>query len=278
MLDAALGTELESRGYRAPAPLWSAEALLDGGAVVRDIHDAHLAAGAEVLVTNTFRTAERAVTSAGLPAEDARHLSTLAVRHAKEAAGGKALVAGSIAPLEDCWRPDLTPAEPALSREHAAHAAILAEAGCDILLAETHHKLAELVAAVNGGVRTGLPTWASVSLEDGRLRSGETMEQAIRAALAAGAAAVLVNCSSVDDIRSAIPALAAAGVPWGAEPNHGHDSGTGLWQHGGEDATPLTLLTAALVEAGAQLIGTCCGTTPAHLAQVAATVRALSRA
>ncbi len=79
-------------------------------------------AGAEVLTANTFRTHRRTLAKGGL-GERSRELTALAVRLAREAAtsaGRPIFVAGSLAPLEDCYRPDLVPDDAALEREHGS--------------------------------------------------------------------------------------------------------------------------------------------------------------
>lgn len=275
ILDGAVGTELEALDLPLPAPLWSAAALLDetGRAALSGVHRAHVEAGAEILVTCTFRTTRRSVKGTGLTAtaaaEVAGELTAEAVNLARAAAAGSALVAGSMAPLEDCWRPDLMPPTVERQAEHAEHAANLAAAGCDLLLAETHHTIAELVDTVAGAAATGLPVWAAVSVADGRLRSGEDPVEALQAAVAAGASAILINCSSTAEILALAPRLAAMGVPWGAMPNHGNDGGTGQWRPGDTDHHVLAATGATLRAAGATLLGGCCGTTPDHVADLA---------
>ncbi|MCC6642745.1 MAG: homocysteine S-methyltransferase family protein, partial [Deltaproteobacteria bacterium] len=85
ILDGALGTELERRGVPSALPLWSAHALLERPDLVRAIHAEYVAAGAEILTANTFRTQERTLARAGFGAR-AAELTALAVRLAREAA------------------------------------------------------------------------------------------------------------------------------------------------------------------------------------------------
>src|SRR6266581_3209778 len=119
LLDGAVGTELARRGVDTTLPLWSARALLDdkGLETLTRIHEEYAAAGAEILVTNTFRTTLRAVEKAGR-GDAWREINRRAVECARTGAGATSapgvpgstrLVAGGIAPLEDCYRPDLVP-------------------------------------------------------------------------------------------------------------------------------------------------------------------------
>ncbi|HMC35870.1 MAG TPA: homocysteine S-methyltransferase family protein, partial [Myxococcales bacterium] len=102
VLDGATGTELGRRGVDTRGALFSAAALLseEGIAALRAVHAAYVQAGAQVITANTFRTNPRKAGGRW------RELTRLAVRIARES-GAK--VAGSIAPVEDCYRPDLRP-------------------------------------------------------------------------------------------------------------------------------------------------------------------------
>ena len=129
LLDGPLGSELAARGVSTSLPLWSAAALDSAPEVVAAIHADYAAAGARVHTTNTFRTRPR---DAG---ERWELLARRAVRLARDSVPAGHRVAGSIAPLADCYRPDLSPTD---SRpEHRDLARLLAEEGVDLLLCET---------------------------------------------------------------------------------------------------------------------------------------------
>ncbi|MCL4809963.1 MAG: homocysteine S-methyltransferase family protein, partial [Thermoanaerobaculia bacterium] len=119
LLDAALGTELARRGAPSAPPLWSARAVLERPELVLAVHRENAAAGADVLTAGTFRT------QPGLLGPAASDATCRAVALAREAASARpgVLVAGSVAPVADCWRPDLVPPERDLARLHALHAA-----------------------------------------------------------------------------------------------------------------------------------------------------------
>ncbi|MGI0147927.1 MAG: homocysteine S-methyltransferase family protein, partial [Thermoplasmata archaeon] len=183
LLDAAMGTELQRRGADTRLPLWSARSLLGRPDLISEIHREEAAAGADVVTANTFRTHRRILEKAGLGARSLE-LTSLAVRLAREAAeesGREVFVAGSLAPLEDCYRPDLVPEDAALEREHSEQAESLAEAGVDLILCETHNTVRELVAAARAAKGSAMPFAASmVTNGEGRLLSGETIEDAVR--------------------------------------------------------------------------------------------------
>ncbi|HZM69559.1 MAG TPA: homocysteine S-methyltransferase family protein, partial [Candidatus Cryosericum sp.] len=120
VLDGATGTELQRRGVDTGLPLWSARALSSeaGRDILTAIHAEYARAGAEVLTTNTFRTTQRALGRAGVQnrwvlynrhAVEAARAGAAASGGAAAGAGRSVFVAGSIAPLEDCYTCDLVP-------------------------------------------------------------------------------------------------------------------------------------------------------------------------
>src|SRR6185436_730655 len=102
-------------------------------------------------------------------------------------------VAGSLAPLEDCYRPDLSPADP--RAEHRELARALAAAGVDLLLCETFPHVGEALIAVEEAVATGIATWVSFTAgPEANLLFPDDVARGAREAAARGAQAVLVNC------------------------------------------------------------------------------------
>jgi S-methylmethionine-dependent homocysteine/selenocysteine methylase len=272
LLNAATGTELQRRGADTRLPLWSARALVESPALVSAIHKDEVAAGAEVLTANTFRTHRRTLEKAGLGGRS-RELTLLAVRLAREAAEGggrEVFVAGSLSPLEDCYRPDLVPEDEALEREHRDQAESLATAGVDAILLETHNTVRELVAAARAAKATGLPYIASMVTDGaGRLLSGEPIEDAVRALERFDPDALSINCVPAARLSADLARLAAAAPdrPLGAYGNLGLPADDFGWSFT-EELSPELYADHARkwVAIGARLVGGCCGTTPAHTA------------
>ena len=274
LLNAATGTELQRRGADTRLPLWSARALSEAPDLVRDIHREEVAAGAEVLTANTFRTHRRTLAKGGL-AERSRELTALAVhlaREAADAAGRDVFVAGSVSPLEDCYRPDLVPEDPALEREHQEQAESLTAAGVDLLLLETHNTVRELVAAARAAKATGLPVVASMVTDgNGRLLSGEAIEDAVRALEPddSNPDVLSINCVPAGKLGADLVRLAAAapGVPLAAYGNLGlpaDDLGWAFTEHLPPER--YAELAGGWLARGVRLVGGCCGTTAAHTA------------
>ena len=271
LLDSAMGTELERRGMRSDLPLWSARALLEAPELVLTIHRENVAAGAELLTANTFRTHRRTLKKEGR-GDRAAELTWSAVALARRAAGegGRPVfVAGSLSPLEDCYRPDLVPDPGALEREHGEQARSLASAGADAILVETQNNVAELVAAVRAAKATGLPVVASMITDgDGRLLSGESIGVAAAALAPLEPDAVAINCVPAESLRADLRCLADAlpGYPLAAYGNLGKP-GAKLGQFTLElSPEDYARVASSWLEAGARIVGGCCGTTPGHTA------------
>jgi S-methylmethionine-dependent homocysteine/selenocysteine methylase len=261
ILDGPLGTELAARGVPTPAPAWSAFALDHAPEVVAAIHRDYAAAGAAVHTATTFRTRPRQV---GDGWED---LARRAVALARGAVPPGHRVAGSLAPLEDCYRPDLSPRDP--RPEHRALARVLASAGVDLLLCETFPHVGEALVAVEEAVATGVETWASFTAgPDGSLLTPAEIEEGACEAARRGAAAVLVNCTAATRILPYVERLASAGVPFGVYANAGSPD-EGLGWTGAPDAARYAELARTWARAGATIVGGCCGTGPAHIRAIA---------
>src|SRR4051812_3073092 len=211
LLDGAMGTELDARGVATYLPLWSALGLIERPDVVEQIHVDYAEAGADILITNTFRTTSRTLATAARDPGEAASLDRLAVELAKRASARsprRPLVAGSLAPLEDCYSPWLSLGSEIAYREHREQAQRLAVAGSDFLMIETMPLIAEAVAALKAAGETGLEVTVGFVLGmDGVLLSGETLADAVRAVEPHLPAAIFVNCTPPDVIDRALPVL-----------------------------------------------------------------------
>lgn len=267
LLDGPLGTELNRRGVATDLPLWSAAAIDAAPDVIAAIHRDYAVAGATVHTANTFRTQRRTV------GDDWARLARSAVDIARRSVPDSHRVAGSIAPLQDCYRPDLSPG--CDSRlEHRELADLLAEAGCDLLLCETFPHLGEAVVAVEESARTGIETWVALTAgPEANLLSPSEMADGAQRAVDRGASAVLVNCTPATDTLRFVQAIVRRnlGVPIGAYANAGRPDDRVGWQSTSELASPrggaktYATLARQWIEAGASVVGGCCGTGPAHI-------------
>lgn len=272
LLDGPTGTELQRRGVSTEGPQWSAAALVTAPEVVAQIHADYVAAGAEVLTANSFRTHRLNLASRGWE-DRAAELTTEAVRLARRAATAvqrPVWVAGSQAPIADCYTPDLTPQEVVLAAEHLRMAEQLAAAGVDLILVETHPTLREALAATRAALSTGVPVVTSfVCGPAGRLLSGESLGEAAAEVARLPVAAVCVNCIVAETVLEAVRVLRAAvggRCAVGAYANVGFLSPERGWvQTESVDPRVYQRQAAQWLTAGARLMGSCCGTTPEHI-------------
>lgn len=280
ILDGGMGRQLERSGAPFRQPEWSALALMEAPETVRAAHRAFIAAGAQLITTNSYALVPFHIGEAKFATDGAR-LAALAGTLARQAADGAnhpVQVAGSLPPLFGSYRPDLfDPARaPAMLR-------LLIDAllpSVDLFLAETMSSIAEARAAADAVRGTGKPLWVSFTLAEAAgpplLRSGESVAVAVEAAVASGAAAVLFNCSPPETMGAAIDAartvLGANGPPIGVYANAFlADDGT---NDANADVSPLRAdVTPARYadwarhwrDRGATLIGGCCGIGPEHI-------------
>ena len=264
ILDGAIGTELISRGVELRAPQWSAIAMGAAPDVLRDIHRDYANAGATLHIANTFRTQPRAF------GEGWRDALGAAIRIARQALPTGCTLLGSIAPVEDCYRPELSPGAEARV-VHEQLAAALAAAGCDALICETHSNAAEALAASEAAISTGLPTWLSLTAGPfAELATPAQLGAIAKDAASIGVERVLVNCIAATQITPYLEAIERAGVPMGAYANAGaKDEGLGWEAAGRRAAEAYADLAERWVQAGASVVGGCCGTGPLHVQALA---------
>jgi S-methylmethionine-dependent homocysteine/selenocysteine methylase len=266
ILDGGMGTELARRGAPLKGDAWSASAVVETPDIVRALHEAYTDAGARVVTACTFRTTPHGI------GEGWKDAARLAVELAREGASGRALVAGSLAPVADCYRPDLSPVccggdVAACETEHVALAAILAGSGCDLIVCETVPFIDEGLIALWAALQTGLPAWMSFTPGfRAELMTPEEMGDGAARAIELGADAVLVNCCpagrAIDYVR-AIGRAARDRVPFGVYANAGDGEHT-------IGPKAYTRLAQAWIDAGATIVGGCCFTSPEHIAALSA--------
>lgn len=272
LLDGSTGHLLSTRGVKLVTPLWSATALLEreGVSVLRSIHADYIRAGAELITANTFRTHIRTLRNADLASRHVE-LTKSAVRTVREAIDQTSpdrpvYVAGSVGPVEDCYRPDLVPSDGELYDEHRRHIDVLYAADVDMLLFETINTIREAASVCRYAVETGLPFAVSFVCKDDRnLLSGEPLEEAVTRMAEYKPAIVMVNCSRPEVMTGQIRVLSRSGMRIGAYANV-------LATEKKKMMTPkeyLKYVEQWMTEYSVNLIGGCCGTDPQYIGQLA---------
>ncbi|MFZ5790524.1 MAG: homocysteine S-methyltransferase family protein [Pseudomonadota bacterium] len=286
LLDGGMGRELRMRGVPILDTIWSANGLIVAPEVVRQVHLDYIEAGAEIVTTNSYGIIRTELAKEGIEhrfAELNRMAGALA-REARERSGRKAFIAGSLPPLRGSYRPDLVGPFEEIEPLYEEQANLLAPF-CDLILCETMSSAAEAVAAATAAAKTGLPVWVSWTLHEdnsGRLRSGESVSEAAKAIAHLPVSAFLVNCCAPESIAAAMPELARLPAPVGGYANAFKPMPED-WVMEEDGLLPLRddLDPEAYAhhahhwhEAGARILGGCCGTRPAHIARLRAMLEA----
>ena len=292
IIDGGMGSQLQAEGVPMDEVAWSARANLERPDVVQRVHEAYIRAGAEVIIANTFAASRAALEPAGLGsrvAEANRNAVRAALRAREAAAARPVAVAGSMSsfcPIAmEPVPPDAPPARPASEdprfpglADFREQAALLAEAGADLIALEMIDGQGYGRAALRAAAETGLPIWLGISparRDDGTLGTlpelgdGDSLEDLLRALVDPALAAVTVMHADPGVTLDAIDII------------RGHYAGpigayaeTGGWQAPNwifDGLTPDEYLQHAIAWAdrGAQLIGGCCGTGPGHIQALA---------
>ena len=269
LLDGATGSELERRGVDIGLPLWSANAILNAPSILQDVHAAYLAAGAVAITTNTFRTHKRSLDKAGIGhlAADLTHQAVAIAQAARDDANPAALVFGSVAPLEDCYSPDRAPDAETCRREHARLIGHLMDAGVDLVLIETMCSAHESLAAIEAAEELAPGCWSICFClsPNGTLLDGTPIGKIMPAL--GGATFIGVNCVSAPSLTEHVTNLRATlpnDMRIAAYGNIGYADEHGAWvSTDAVDPDRFAEYGMAWVDAGASVVGGCCGTTPA---------------
>ena len=290
VLDGALATELEARGFSISDALWSAKALFACPDLVREVHLDYLRAGADVVTSASYQATVEGFMRCGFTEEEAAAFLQKSVRLAREACelycsergvdGGVPLVAASVGPYGAYradgseYRGDYGIDEDALVAFHAERLALLAEEKPDLLACETLPCLVEARAIVRAlrEREIRIPAWFSFSCRDAAHIS-DGMEIAACARwlnTVPEAAAIGLNCTAPQYAEELIRAIRSeTAKPIVVYPNSGemYDVHERRWYGATADfGTEARRWRAA----GARLIGGCCRTTPREIADIAA--------
>jgi len=277
LIDGAMGTELFARGLGSgdPPEMWN----VDHPDRVTAVHAAYVNAGSDIVLTNSFggtgfrlklhKLDDRCIELNCAAAQLAR---TAADAHFKET-GRRVLVAGSMGPTGELLEPmgSMTPATCADAfREQAIG---LDEGGADVLWIETMSHLDEVAAAVEGARSVSdLPVCATLSFDTaGRTMMGVSGKAAVNRLTELGVDAIGANCgNNLADTEAALREMRAANpdVPLISKANAGMPEWHGAELHYSGEPEVMAAHAVRQREAGIQIIGACCGSSPKHLAMM----------
>ena len=283
LLDGAISTEIEKRGVQMDRLVWSGLGSKIGSETLLEVHKDYIRAGADVITTNTFSSARHSLAAAG-QGHATREINATAVSLAKQAIeeasdGGTVLVAGSISPFGAYTEIAgfETPALDVIRDSYREQAQILADEGVDLLLLEMLRDVERASVIVEAALETGIPVWSGFSsqveegkpvmaLSDYTTGDGVVFEEMLESVMALGGDMAIVMHSEVDYIA---PTLEVMKGKWpGTLGAYAH---SGAWDRPKWNfdtiISPEDYLEAAKgwVDAGARLIGGCCGLGPEHI-------------
>ncbi|UHS60805.1 homocysteine S-methyltransferase family protein [Agrobacterium vaccinii] len=296
ILDGGMSRELQRLGAQLKQPEWSALALIDTPDIVRQVHVEFIEAGADVVTTNSYALVPFHIGEERFRSEGASliALSGKLAREAADVAGRKVTIAGGLPPIFGSYEPQNF--DPTRVQDYLKVLVENLAPHVDVWLGETLSLIAEGEAVREAVAGTGKPFWVSFTLNDdaaqvdggeSQLRSGETVRAAAEWAAGSGAAALLFNCSKPEVMKAAVETAASVfkdkgvsidiGVYANAFEGEQGDSAANEGLHGTRaDLTDdaYSRFACEWANAGATMIGGCCGIGAAHIHTVAGALRA----
>jgi S-methylmethionine-dependent homocysteine/selenocysteine methylase len=286
LLDGGIGFELKLRGVKVPdhtKSIWSALALLEDPEAVVDVHAAYIEAGADVLTINNYSVTPPILTREGM-GDRVEELTALAVDLAEKAVarvGRRPRLAGSFPPLDTSYRADLVDERERVIENYRRIGSVLKDR-VDLVLCETLASSHEAAWACEAAAETGLEYWMSWTLQGTRLNtlpSGESLADAVKRLGDLEPAAHLVNCCGANFVTAALPTLRSLTEgPIGGYANAENvaaEEGAGGVDVNAEaaqrraatylDPDAYAAEVRRWLEAGATIVGGCCGTRPEHI-------------
>lgn len=270
LLDGATGSNLMKAGM--PRGVCTEQWIAEHPQPLLELQRAYVEAGSQIIYAPTFSANRHSLARHGLE-NRVRELNNVLVRLSQRAAAGKALVAGDLTTTGIPLEPLGTMKYDTLFEIYCEQAKALSDAGADLLIIETMLGIDETSVALEAAKSVcKLPVMCSVTIQaDGGMYFGGHCVEAVQTLQELGAAAVGINCSlGPEQLVSIVRNMkAAATIPLLVKPN----AGMPIISDAGEAIYPMQAEEFAkhmkdLVKAGADLIGGCCGTTPAFIAAI----------
>lgn len=270
LLDGATGTNLMLAGM--PQGVCVEKWVLENPEVIKKIQRDFIDAGSDVIYAPTFAANHAKLDHYGL-ADNLEEMNIKLVALSKEAAkeaGKDVLVAGDMSPTGLFCEPFGETEFMELINIYAQQALALKKAGADLIICETMMSLTEVRAALMGAKQSGLPVFVTITVDEkGKTLTGADVLSCLLTLQAMGAAAFGLNCSAGPDkmleyIEKITP---YAKIPVIAKPNAGVPK-AGETAQFSMDGDTMAVHMEKLLEAGASIIGGCCGTTAGHIAKM----------
>ena len=277
VFDGAVGTRLYDKGIYINRSY--DELNLVASDLVREVHQEYIAAGADIIETNTFGASRHKLQPYGLDAK-LREINIAAVRIAREAAGEKVFVAGAIGPLGLRLEPFGPTSFDEAKEMYREQVEALLEGGVDLFILETFSELSLIEQAIKA-VRElcDLPIVAQMTIQmDGKTTFGTTPETFTQRLDELGADVIGLNCGmGPNHVLTALEKMrAVTNKKLSAQPNAGLPRDVQGRQFYMGSPEYMAEFSRRFVQAGAKFVGGCCGTTPTHIKLISSAIRSLS--
>jgi homocysteine S-methyltransferase len=282
VIDGGTGTEIQRRGVAMHGETWCAQANIDEPDVVRDVHEQYIAAGAELIIANTYATSPLLFDHLGR-GDDVERIDRLAVELARQASAGRVPVGGSISVMRPVVAGgDRNEVFRNWTEERACDlyrrkAETMAASGVDVLVMEMMRDTDYSVWATEAAIATGFPVWVGIAVEhgpDGELvgasRPDCSLDAIVDALAPLGPDLIAIMHSSPHDTGPALDVVRTrTDARLGAYPESGYFEMPN-WRFVEIDVDDLVTRTRGWIDQGARVVGGCCGITPDHIAGLVA--------
>ncbi|MEP6847537.1 MAG: bifunctional homocysteine S-methyltransferase/methylenetetrahydrofolate reductase [Acidobacteriota bacterium] len=277
VFDGAVGTRLYDKGVYINRSY--DELNLVAPDLVREVHDEYVAAGAEVIETNTFGATRHKLQSYGLESK-LREINVAAVKLARDAAGDKVFVAGAIGPLGLRLEPFGPTSFDEAKEMYKEQVSALLEGGVDLFILETFSELPLIEQAIQA-VRelSDLPIIAQMTIQmDGKTLYGVTPEHFTKKLDQLAVDVIGLNCGmGPNHLLNALEKMrSVTAKPLSAQPNAGLPRDVQGRQFYMGSPEYMAEFSRRFVQVGAKFVGGCCGTTPTHIKLIANAIRSIS--
>ena len=285
LLDAGMGKTLSMKGVDILPTIWSANALIVAPEVVKEVHKENIAAGANIITTNSYGIIRGDLAKEGLE-DKYLELNQIAGNLAEQSVvdtNAQVLIAGSLPPQNGSYRPDRVLDEAIIRPLYEEQVEIL-NSYVDLFICETMSTIAEARTACEAALQSSRPVIVGLTLHDQQkscLRSGESLADAIAILEKLDIAGIVANCCLPERISDAMPDLVKASVSfkggyanaftqvpsgWLLDGDKETDGRLGLR----EDLSPARYseFVHDWIDNGANFVGGCCGTTAEHTASI----------
>ncbi len=267
ILDGAIGSMLQQKGFTAHPDLWMSKLNITNPNIIFDIHKDYISAGADIITTNTFRTNPAAFEGAGYPF-DSKYVIE-AVKTAKCASeNSKVIIAGSNPPAEDCYQRERKISNKLLKINHSSHIDLLIDNGVDFILNETQSHFDEIKIICEHCSGNNIPYIVSFYFDENlTIFSGEQVNYIVEYTVDHNPLAIGFNCIAPIIFNMMLRNTAPKGN-WGFYLNCGSGNPQNEIIKCGVDPTEYAEIVDEAIKYEPSFVGACCGSNPNHINEI----------